>query len=70
MAKHQSLKKIFRAEHAEKNVEMIARLSFAERTRVTRSCYETALLLFSPSQEGYLSEVELEDMLKRFKIAD
>ncbi len=56
------------AEHVEKNVEMIARLTFAERTRVIRACYETALLLFSPPQEGYLSEAELEDMLKPFKI--
>ncbi len=58
------------AEHVEENVEMIARLSFAERTRVIRACYETALLLFSPPQEGYLSEAELENMLKHFKIAD
>lgn len=58
------------AEHVEENVEMIAQLSFAERTRVIRACYETALLLFSPPQEGYLSEVELEDMLKHFKIAE
>lgn len=56
------------AEHVEENVEMIARLSFAERTRVIQACYETALLLFSPPQEGYFSEVELEEMLKSFKI--
>lgn len=56
------------AEHVEENVEMIAGLSAAERTRVIRSCYETALLLFSPPQEGYLSEAELEEMFGPFKL--
>lgn len=56
------------AEHVEENVEMIAQLSFAERTRVIRACYETALLLFSPPQEGYLAEAELEEMLKPFRV--
>ena len=58
------------AEHVEENVEMIAGLSFSERNRVIRACYETALLLFSPPQEGYFSEVELEEMLKPFKIEE
>ncbi len=58
------------AEHVEENVEMIAALSFSERNRVIRACYETALLLFSPPQEGYFSEVELEEMLKPFKIEE
>ncbi|MEM7594273.1 MAG: hypothetical protein AAF383_22645 [Cyanobacteria bacterium P01_A01_bin.83] len=54
--------------HVEDNVEMIVRLSYAERTRVIRACYETALLLFSPPRDGYLSEAELEDMLKPYKL--
>lgn len=56
------------AEHVEENAEMIAGLSFAERTRIIRACYETALLLFSPPKEGYLAEAELEEMLKPFRL--
>ena len=56
------------AEHVEENEEMIARLSFTERTRIIRACYETALLLFSPPKEGYLAEAELEEMLKPFRL--
>ena len=55
-------------EHVEENEEMIAGLSFAERTRIIRACYETALLLFSPPKEGYLAEAELEEMLKPFRL--
>jgi len=55
-------------EHVNENVEMIARLSPVERTRVIRACYETALLLFSPPREGYHSEAELEDMFQPFKL--
>ena len=55
-------------DHVEENVKMIADLSSTERTRIIRACYETALLLFSPPNEGYLSEIELENMLKPFKL--
>lgn len=55
-------------DHVEENVEMIAELSSIERTRIIRACYETALLLFSPPQEGYLSEIELENMLEPYKL--
>ncbi len=55
------------ADHVEENVEMIAKLSSTERTRIVRACYETALLYFSPPTEGYISETELEYMLKPFK---
>ncbi len=56
------------AKHVEENVDIIARLSPSERTRVIRACYETALLVFSPPKEGYLSETELEDILNPFKL--
>lgn len=55
-------------EHVEENVEMIAELSSNERTRIVRACYETALLLFSSPQKGYLLEAELENMLNPFKL--
>ena len=56
------------AEHVEENVDTIAGLSSAERIRIVRACYETALLIFSPPQEGYHSEAELEQMLKPFRL--
>ncbi len=56
------------ANHVDENVEMIAGLTSAERIRVVRSCYETALLIFSPPQEGYYSEAELEKMFQPFKL--
>jgi len=51
-------------EHAEETVEMVAGLTPEERTRVAIACYETALLCFSPPKEGYISEEELQDLLK------
>ena len=56
------------AHHVEENVETIAELSSAERIRIVRACYETALLIFSPPQEGYHSETELEHMLEPFRL--
>ncbi|MEM7594650.1 MAG: hypothetical protein AAF383_24635 [Cyanobacteria bacterium P01_A01_bin.83] len=58
------------AEHVEENIELIARLSTAERDRIVRACYETALMIFSPPVEGYYSESELEAMLKPYKLAE
>ena len=55
------------AKHVEENVEIIAKLSSTECNRVIRACYESSLLFFSPPQEGYLEEAELENMLKPFK---
>ena len=56
------------AHHVAENVETIAGLSSAERIRVVRACYETALSIFSPPQQGYYSETELEQMLERFRL--
>lgn len=56
------------ANHVDENVEMIAELTSSERTRVVRACYETSLLIFSPPQEGYFSETELENMFEPFKL--
>ena len=49
-------------------LDLVARLSARERTRVMRSCYETALLLFSLPIAGYLSEAELQCMFEPFKL--
>lgn len=50
--------------HVEEAVEMVAELTPEERTRVAAACYETALLCFSPPKEDYISEEELEHVLK------
>lgn len=52
----------------EKNADLIARLAPAERNRVIRACYETAILLFSLPRKGYLLEAELENIFQHFKL--
>ena len=51
-------------EHVEEMVEMVAELTAKERTCVATACYETALLEFSSSKENYISEEELQHMLR------
>ena len=55
-------------EHTEETVEMVAKLTAKERTRIARACYETALMCFSSPIEGYISDEELQQMLKPLKI--
>jgi hypothetical protein len=57
-------------EHAEETIEMVAGLSERERSRIALACYETALLSFCPPKEGYLSEEQLQQLLKPFKLED
>ena len=56
-------------EHVEETVEMVAGLTPQERTRIARSCYETALLCFSPPPSGYISDSELQQLLKPLKLS-
>ena len=58
------------ANHVEENALMIAQLSSAERCRIARACYETALMCFSPPIEGYISKEELQQILEPLKIND
>ncbi|BAY50036.1 hypothetical protein SAMD00079811_76650 (plasmid) [Scytonema sp. HK-05] len=51
-------------EHVKETVQMVADLAPHERTRVAIACYETALLCFSPPNEGYISDEELQNVLK------
>ena len=51
-------------EHVEETVEMVAGLAPKERVRVAIACYETALLYFNPPQEDYISESELQHVLR------
>ena len=52
----------------DENVALIAELSAAERTRIARACYETALMLFSPPPGGYISDEELQEILEPLKV--
>lgn len=51
-------------EHVEETIEMIAELSDDERVRVARACYKAALLRFSPPKEHYISDEEIQNVLK------
>ncbi|MEH1864326.1 MAG: hypothetical protein V7K69_04670 [Nostoc sp.] len=51
-------------EHVKETIEMIAGLTPEERVRVSRACYKAALLRFSPPKERYISDEEIQNVLK------
>ena len=55
-------------EHVEETVEMVAGLTADERIRIVRACYETALMCFSPPPKGYISDAEIQQVLKPLKL--
>ena len=54
--------------HVEETVEVVAELTLQERICVARACYETALLRFTPPKEGYISDSELQNVLKPLEL--
>jgi pyrroloquinoline quinone (PQQ) biosynthesis protein C len=58
------------AEHVQETVEMVASLSDEERIRIANACYQTALLCFSPPQGGYISNQQLQHLLKPLELRD
>ena len=52
-------------EHVDETVEIIAGLTSPERVRIARSCYETALICFSPSNQGYMTDEILQPILNK-----
>lgn len=50
--------------HVEETVKVVAELTPQERIRIARACYETALLRLKPPTEGYISDEELQHILK------
>ena len=54
--------------HVEETVEVVTELTPQERIRVARACYETALLRFTPPKEGYISDSELQNVLKPLEL--
>lgn len=55
------------AGHADENVSLVAKLNPAERTRIARACYETALIFFSPPSGDYITDGELQEILQPLK---
>ncbi|BAY50431.1 hypothetical protein SAMD00079811_80600 (plasmid) [Scytonema sp. HK-05] len=54
--------------HIEETVEVVAELTLQERICVAKACYETALLRFTPPKEGYISDSELQNVLKPLEL--
>ncbi|QSJ19218.1 hypothetical protein JYQ62_11100 [Nostoc sp. UHCC 0702] len=50
--------------HVEDIVEIVAQLTPQERNCIARACYETAVLRFSPPKKDYISDEELQRILK------
>ena len=56
------------ANHVSENVALVAELPAMERSRIARACYETALMLFSPPSVEYITDAEIQQIIKPFKI--
>ncbi len=54
-------------EHVKETLAMIAGLTSEERVRVAKACYQAALLRFSPPKEAYISDEEIQNVLKPLK---
>ncbi|RAM49823.1 MAG: hypothetical protein C6Y22_20105 [Hapalosiphonaceae cyanobacterium JJU2] len=50
--------------HVKETIVMIAGLTLQERDRIAKACYQAALLRFSPPKEGYISDDEIQNVLK------
>ena len=55
------------AGHVDENVEMIAKLTASQRSRVAQACYETALMCFSPPPGDYVADDTLQEILQPLK---
>ncbi|BAZ48571.1 hypothetical protein NIES4103_11790 [Nostoc sp. NIES-4103] len=55
-------------EHVEETVEIVAELTPTECISVARACYQTALLRFTPPKQGYISDEELQNVLKPLEL--
>jgi hypothetical protein len=55
-------------EHLEGTFKMITGLAPEERARVATACYETALLYFNSPKEDYISEEELQHVLRPLEL--
>ncbi|YAF96449.1 MAG: hypothetical protein AB3A66_01800 [Nodularia sp. CChRGM 3473] len=55
--------------HVDDTLKLLARLTPQEFTRVKIACYETALLRFIPPKGDYISDEELQGILKPLKLS-
>ncbi|MCG6135339.1 MAG: hypothetical protein MET45_11840 [Nostoc sp. LLA-1] len=55
-------------DHVKETLEMIAGLTTEERDRIVKACYQAALLRFSPPQEAYISDEEIDKVLKPLQL--
>ncbi|MBD2493490.1 hypothetical protein [Nostoc sp. FACHB-280] len=55
-------------QHVKETVAMIAGLTHQERDLVAQACYQAALLRFSPPPEAYITDEEIENVLKPLKL--
>jgi hypothetical protein len=55
-------------EHVEETIKVVANLTPQERNHVARACYETSLLRFTPPKENYISDEELQNVLKPLEL--
>jgi pyrroloquinoline quinone (PQQ) biosynthesis protein C len=55
-------------EHVEETIEMVARLTPAERNNIAIACYETARLYFSTSEQDFPLATQLQEQLQPFKL--
>lgn len=56
------------ANHFEEMIQVIAELTSKERKRVAIACYETSRLYFTPPKQGYITNQQIKDLLKPFKL--
>ncbi|TBR57192.1 hypothetical protein B4U84_26785 [Westiellopsis prolifica IICB1] len=54
--------------HVEETIKIVAMLTHQERNRVAKACYETSLLRFTPPKEDYISDEELQNILKPLQL--
>ncbi len=53
-------------EHVADSLQVIAQLSASERTRIARAAYERTVVTFTPPEDGYPQESEVEEMMLKF----
>jgi hypothetical protein len=56
--------------HVKETLAMIAGLTPEERVRVAKACYQAALLRFSPPKEAYISDREIQNVLKPLELVN
>lgn len=54
-------------EHVEVSLQSIAQLPAGERTRIVRAAYDRTFVTFTPPEDGYPIEAELERLMSRFQ---